>query len=103
IAQGEAGSALVMQSDDGLGRALVTIGDDAALDALLSVHPGPRSNYLATGAPSHLPVLQRYFDVENTIEMRRMTVDRLRFAHVDGMVRRLNGGDVRALNALYSS
>jgi ribosomal protein S18 acetylase RimI-like enzyme len=102
-AEGPSGRALLMHSDAGMGRAIVTIGDPAALDALLSLHPGPLSNYLATGAPEHMPVIERHFAVSGAVEMRRMTVDGFAFRRVEGNVRRLMGSDVSALNALYST
>lgn len=103
VAEGPTGWALLMHSEAGLGRAVVTLGDPAALDALLSLHPGPLSNYLATGAPAHMGVLGRHFAVSGAIEMRRMTVDPVAFRPVEGTVRRLSGSDVSALNALYST
>ena len=103
MAEGPTGRALLMHSDAGMGRAIVTMGDPTALDALLSLHPGPASNYLATGAPEHLPVIERHFAVSGAVEMRRMAVDGFVFRHVAGTVRRLAGSDVGALNALYST
>ena len=103
-AEGSTGRALILHSEAGMGRALVTVGDPAALDALLSLHPGPLSNYLATGAPEHLPVIERHFTVSGAVEMRRMAVDVLTFHPAEGTaVRRLSGSDVSALNALYST
>ncbi|MFA7297835.1 MAG: GNAT family N-acetyltransferase [Dehalococcoidia bacterium] len=102
-AEGPTGRALLMHSDAGMGRAIVTIGDPAALDALLSLHPGPASNYLATGAPEHMPVIERHFAVSGAVAMRRMAVDGFAFRRTEGNVRRLMGSDVSALNALYST
>lgn len=105
MAEGPSGRALIMHSEAGMGRALVTVGDPTALDALLSLHPGPISNYLATGAPEHMLVIERHFTVSGAVEMRRMVVDAFDFqAFEDGTsVRRLAGSDVSALNALYST
>jgi len=103
VAEGPTGRAVLMQSEAGLGRAVVTVGDADALDALLALHPGPLSNYLATGGPEHMAVLARHYEVSGAIEMRRMVVEASRFRHIDGLVRRLRGDDVAALNALYST
>jgi RimJ/RimL family protein N-acetyltransferase len=104
LAQDASGEqALLMHSEAGLGRAMVTVGAPAALDALLSLHPGPLSNYLATGAPEHLAVLDRHFRIEGALEMRRMSATAATFRHIEGEVRRLRAEDVAALNALYST
>src|SRR4030042_1911134 len=42
---GSAGRAIVLHSRGGLGPALLTVGDAAALDVLLSLPPGPRPSF----------------------------------------------------------
>jgi ribosomal protein S18 acetylase RimI-like enzyme len=103
VAEGSSRFGVVMHSESGLGRAMVTAGDPAAVDALLSLHPGPHATYLATGAPEHLQVLQRTYAVSGALEMQRMAVTAASFQAVDGEVRRLHREDARALNMLYSS
>jgi ribosomal protein S18 acetylase RimI-like enzyme len=92
-----------MHAGGQLGRALFATGDPAALDAMLSLHPGPLTTYLATAAPEHLPVLERYYVLSGALEMRRMSVTAGGFKPVKGEVRRLHREDARALNMLYST
>ncbi|MFQ5880006.1 MAG: hypothetical protein ACE5IZ_07545, partial [Dehalococcoidia bacterium] len=67
LAKGDAGEALVMHSLGslesnlwGYGAGLFCMGDPAALDALLSLHPGPRF-VQAKAQMEHLTVLKRHF------------------------------------------
>lgn len=103
IADGAEGRGVIMHAGGPLGPALCTIGDAAAVDALLSLHPGPVTTYLATGAPEHHAALDRTYAITGAVEMQRMSVTAATFAAVDGPVRRLRGPDARALNMLYST
>jgi RimJ/RimL family protein N-acetyltransferase len=103
IAEGAGGTGVVMHSDAGMGRAMVAAGDAAALDALLSLHPGPQSTYLATASPGHIEVLERTYTLGGALVMQRMAASPASFAPVAGEVRRLHREDARALNMLYST
>lgn len=106
-AEGQHGEGLVLHSSGGLGEATFTLGEPAAVDAILSLHRGPRQNF-ATCAPDHLPVLERYFRVAQQQTMLRMVVDEQAFRPprapeplVAG--RRLSAADARAVNRLYNT
>lgn len=106
IAEGPEGQGLLLHATGMLGRTTVVAGDAAAVDALVSLHPGARSSYLATCSPAHLEALERTYRVVAPLEMQRMSVTAATFAPVPalrGEVRRLSGRDVRALNMLYST
>ncbi len=103
VAEGAHGHAVLLQTSGGLGRATFLTGDPSAVDALASLHPGPYAGYLATAAPAHLPVLQRYYHVDGALQMQRMAVTAATFAPIAGEVRALTPRDARALNALYST
>jgi ribosomal protein S18 acetylase RimI-like enzyme len=103
IAEGAHGAGVLMHSDSRVGRAMVTAGDAAAVDALLSLHPGPYTTYLATAAPDHLDIIERTYSVAGDLEMQRMAVTAASFTPVAGEVRRLHREDARALNMLYSA
>lgn len=98
---GPAGSALVLHSRSGLGRAMFAIGEAAALDAALSLHPGPR---FAFGSlyPDHRRVVEKYFVMTRPQTMFRMSVTKDSFNVVPGEARRLRGVDVAAVNRIYS-
>lgn len=107
-ARGRGGEALVLYSRGGLGDAVFMAGDAEALDAILSLHQGPKHNF-ATFRPQHLPVVERYFRVAGPQPMMRMAVDRERLQPVRPMfspgvtVRRLLAADARHVNRLYNS
>ena len=101
IAEGEQGSAVVLHTT-AMGRTLFVAGDPAAADAVLSLHPGPRSTYLSTCLPEHVAVLERTHALSDTLRMMRMSVTKAAFAAVDGAVRRLRRADAGPLNALYA-
>lgn len=109
VAEGEDGSiAVALHAAGGLGPTTVTVGDPAALDALLSLHPGPRRTvYLATGAPEHLTILGRTFAVSAPLTMIRMSVSASTVRPVESPeavdLRPLSGRDAFALNALYAT
>lgn len=101
-ARGPKGRALVLVSRGGLGNALVTLGDAEALDALLSLHPGPRFAF-AIFRPEHLPVAQRYYSLIREELMLRMTVSKESVRSVEGETSRLSPKDLVVVNRLYST
>ena len=106
IADGPDGGGVLMHTKGLLGRSTVVTGEPSAVGALLSLHPGARSSYLATCAPVHLEALRRTYLVLSPLEMRRMAVTAAAFApfpSLRGELRRLSGRDARALNMLYST
>ena len=93
--------ALVLHSAGGLGNATFAMGETAGLDALLGLHPGPRQTFL-TCEVSHLETVLRHFTLDQRQTMIRMQVAAPAFrAPTEIEVRRLHGGDVRDINALY--
>ncbi|MFQ5352461.1 MAG: GNAT family N-acetyltransferase [Candidatus Binatia bacterium] len=100
-ASGPSGTALVLHSRSGIGRALFAVGDPQALDAALKLHPGPR---FAFGSlyPEHRPIIERYFVVTRPQTMQRMSITKERFQPVDSPAIRLRGRDAPAVNRLYS-
>ena len=101
-ASGSAGRALVLHSRGGLGLALLTVGDAAALDVLLGLHPGPRTCF-ASFRPEHLEVVQRHFLLARKELMVRMSVTRETFRRAEGEAVRLHGRDIGLTNRLYSA
>lgn len=101
IAKGDSGSAVVLHAN-AMGQTLYASGDAAAIDAVLSLHPGPRFSYLTTCSPDTLPILRRSYAITDVLHMNRMSVTSSAFEPVEGPAQRLRGADVRALNALYS-
>ncbi|MCC6382236.1 MAG: GNAT family N-acetyltransferase [Dehalococcoidia bacterium] len=102
VAKGPFGQALVLHSRGGLGAALLAMGERTALDAIMSLHPGPRTTY-ATCQPEHLDVLKKYYDFSSETPMMRMAVTANTFQPADGETVRLHGYNVPELNRLYSS
>lgn len=100
-------SGIVMHARANLGRTTVFAGDAHAVEAVLSLHPGPRGGYLATCAPEHVPAAERVYDLGDPLRMMRMTVESHIFrdppASAMTGVRRLVRVDARALNALYAT
>lgn len=98
---GPTGSALLLHSRSGLGRAMFALGDTQALGAALSLHPGPR---FAFGSiyPEHKPVVEKYFVMTRPQTMFRMSIMKGRFRPIEGKSRRLRGKDVNAVNLIYS-
>ncbi len=101
-ASGPTGRALVLHSRGGLGRAMVTMGDAAALDVLLRLHPGPRFSF-ASLRPEHREVLQRHFILIRNEPMVRMSVTKETFRPVEGETSRLLGRDIGHINRLYAA
>jgi len=102
LSEGPAGSGLVMHAR-GMGLATITLGAPEAIEAILSVHPGPRRSYLSTATPESMPMLRRVYRVTDELTMRRMSTIRDRFIPKIGETRRLTGRDVGRLNNLYAS
>jgi RimJ/RimL family protein N-acetyltransferase len=108
LAEGDGGPALLMHSRGGLGRALLTLGDEIGLYVLLSLHPGPGYSF-ATIELEHLPVMRRFFSFSNTHPMLRMVVDRRTFApappneNAAVTLRRLSAADTPEVNRLNAS
>ena len=93
--------ALMLHSRGGLGNATFAMGEAAALEALLRVHPGPRQTFL-TCEVSHLETVLRYFALEQRQTMIRMQVTADTFRPATNVeVRRLHGDDAREINRLY--
>jgi len=106
VAEGPSGSGVLLHASGLLGRTTVVVGEPAAVGALVALHPGTRSSYLATCAPRHLAALRRTYLVLGPLEMQRMAVAAATFAPRPALrrdVRRLSGRDTRALNLLYST
>jgi GNAT superfamily N-acetyltransferase len=101
---GHEGSALVLHSRGGLGHAMLTVGDAEALDAVLSLHPGPRFSF-GSFRPEHRAVLRRHFMLARDEVMVRMSVDRESFRAADGQSQAipLNPSDIGRINRLYAS
>ena len=102
VARGALGQALYLNSHGGLGDALFAIGPVDALEAIMSLHPGPRHTFL-TCQPQHLEIVQRHYVLPEVYNMARMRVDRDTFTPSPGNARRLSGRDVRRINRLYRS
>lgn len=99
---GLSGSALLLHSRGGLGHALFAMGDPEALDAALSLHPGPRFTF-GSLRQEHRRVVERYFLMTRRQEMLRMAVTPASFTPVAGAAVRLQGRDIAAINRLYSA
>lgn len=100
-------SAFVMYSRGGLGDAMFCMGDPGALEAILSLHTGPRQNY-ATCEPRHLEAMGAYFKLSSERPMLRMAVTARTFLPLSELpyrvvLRRLGALDTRQLNRLYNS
>lgn len=102
LAEGPAGFGVVMHAN-GMGLATITLGATEAVEAILSIHPGPRRSYLSTAAPHQMPMLRRVYRLRDELPMRRMATTRTQFSPRKGETRRLTGRDVGRLNNLYAS
>jgi len=104
----EAGEgAVALFSRGGLGDAMFTTGEADALEAVLSLHPGPHQNY-ATCEPRHLEVMRRYYGLASEHPMVRMWVSSHAFRQAPDpqpgvLVRRMIAADARLVNRLYNS
>ena len=117
LADGDGEKSLVMHSRGGLGRAMLTLGDEIGLDALLKLHPGPVYAF-ATFPPEHQPVIRRFYTLAQSRTLLRMVVDRESFAKAPPLseessdhayrqagaeLRPLSGRDVGEVNRLNSA
>ncbi len=109
LAEDGADRTLLMHSQGGLGRALLALGDEIGLYALLSLHPGPIYSF-ATIELGHASVMRRFFSLSQTRPMQRMVVDKRSFVAPslpaesgESEVRRLTARDTAAVNLLNSS
>lgn len=93
--------ALLVHSKSPLGSALFALGDATALDAALSLHPGPRFAF-GSLMLEHKAIARKYFLMTRPQVMQRMTVDRGTFRPVEAGAQRLATSDVAAVNRLYS-
>jgi ribosomal protein S18 acetylase RimI-like enzyme len=103
IATGPGGRrSLVVHSHTGLGNALFATGDPVALDAILSLHPGPRFSF-GSLRPEHKRVVEKHFLMGRTQMMIRMSLSPESFTPAEEGAVRLTGADVREVNRLYST
>jgi ribosomal protein S18 acetylase RimI-like enzyme len=104
FAESQEARALVLHSKGGLGEALFTLGDAPAIDAVLTLHPGPLRTFV-TCRPEHLDAVKKHFFMSQQQHMIRMAVRQETFVpgSDDYLPRRLRALDVRDLNHLYGS
>ncbi len=102
LARGTTGEALLLHARGGLGSALWAMGDPGALDAALSLHPGPHQTFL-TCEHHHLPIAERHFHLTQPQSMMRLQVTAETFRPLKSEARRVSGPDVRQVNRLYRS
>ena len=102
-ARGSSGTGLVLHSRGGLGDATFVMGDQDAVAAILSIHPGAAQTY-ATCQPQHIDALRRVYRLASQQPMVRMAVAAGRFTTItQPQTVTLSGVDIRRINALYSS
>ncbi len=101
LSAGANGQALLVHTKSPLGRALFALGDATALDAVLSLHPGPRFAF-GSLMLEHKPIVSKYFLMTRPKVMLRMTVTSDTFRPAEAAAQRLATSDVSALNRLYS-
>ena len=102
LASSAASRSIVVHSRSGLGHALFAIGERDALDAVLSLHPGPRFTF-ASVRLEHRAVIEKYFIMTRPQVMLRMSVTEGSFSPVGGPAERLAASHLAAINRLYSS
>jgi len=98
---GDGRRGIVVHSSSGLGRALFADGDTAAVDAVLSLHPGPRFTF-GSLRPEHRTAFERHFILGHPQKMVRMTVTGETFLPAEGPAERLSARDIPEINRLYS-
>lgn len=102
LSSGPAGrQALVVHSTSGLGNALFAIGDAEALDAALSLHPGPRFTFGSLRL-EHRAVAEKHYILSRPQLMTRMSLTRAAFKPVEGAAVRLGRAEVSDVNRIYS-
>src|SRR2546428_7983870 len=72
-ASGPDGAGLVLHSRGGLGRALFVLGPPAAVEAALSVHPGPRFSFGGL-PPEHRRSIEKFFLRPRPQALLRMSI-----------------------------
>ncbi|MFQ5879501.1 MAG: hypothetical protein ACE5IZ_04945, partial [Dehalococcoidia bacterium] len=108
LAQGDTGEVLVMHATGslrgaflGFGADLFSMGDPAALHAILCLHPGPR--FVRVWAQvEHVSVLKRHFYLfrgDTPVVLRCRTA--ATFRPIGGPARRLTGADIDEINRLF--
>ncbi len=102
LSQGREKSAIVLHCRGTLGPSFFAMGDPEALEAVVSLHPGARAAF-ATFQTEHLPVIERYFIIQNGHTMQRMVVSKETFRPAEGATKRIYGADIGLVNRLYSS
>jgi RimJ/RimL family protein N-acetyltransferase len=102
LSRGPAGrDALLVHSASGLGAALFALGDPEALDAAISLHPGPRFTFGSLRL-EHRAMAEKHFVLSRPQLMTRMSVNAATFKPVTGSVVRLGPADVADVNKIYS-
>jgi RimJ/RimL family protein N-acetyltransferase len=102
VAEGSDGRrGLVMHSSSGLGRALFAEGATDAVEAVLSLHPGPRFTF-ASLRPQHRRAFDRHFLLGRAQLMVRMLVTGESFQPPEASAERLAARDIPDINRLYS-
>jgi RimJ/RimL family protein N-acetyltransferase len=102
VAEGtDARRGLVMHSSSGLGRALFAEGATDAVEAVLSLHPGPRFTF-ASLRPQHRRAFERHFIAGRAQTMLRMKVGIETFQAPESAAERLGPRDIPDINRLYS-
>ncbi len=101
LATGSSGPALVLHSRGGLGRALFAQGDAGGIEAILSLHPGPRFSF-GSLRPEHRRAFDKYFVSTRPQTMLRMSVTAPSLATAAGQAVRLGGSHAAVINRLYS-
>jgi ribosomal protein S18 acetylase RimI-like enzyme len=102
LAKGQTGQALLLHARTSLGNSMFAMGETAALEALVALHPGPRLTYI-TCQPEHVEMLRRYYAFIQVQPMARMSLTASSFSPVPGATRRMFGRDIRVINRLYAS
>lgn len=100
-ATGPQGTALLLHARGGLGRALFSLGEAGALDAILRLHPGPHFTF-GSLQPEHRGVIQKHYIMARQQTMLRMSVSSDSFSPVEGEATRARAADISDVNRLYS-
>ena len=108
VAEGEDGEALVMHGTGSLrgslnrfGSDLFCMGDPAALEAILTLHPGPRYKSRLWAQVEHGPVLNRHFHLVEVSPKLLLYRNVQNQPVLDNRVRRLTGDDHKEVNRLF--
>ena len=108
VAEGEGDEALVMHGTGslrrslyGFGADLFCMGDLASLDAILSLHPGPRYKSRLWAQVEHGPILKRHFRLVEDGPKLLMQEYREEVGAIDPAIVRLTGVDIGKINRLF--